>query len=291
VNRAQRLLVSGVALTALLAAVAVASRAHRPGGGSGGGSSDTPRVIFEYTASVLFVLMPIGVLIVLWVASLGRRQRLLQSGGLELRRQFLTLLAICLIGIPAALATRHFLRWGSAQPQGGGNPGGATGPTGDITRKVTEPHFQWLPALLTGSILFATAAGVVALFIWKRYKGAEWEHEAELSAALDEVLADTLDDLRAERDPRKAVIATYARLERTFAAHDVSREPSETPREYVDRALDRLGVSTFAVQRLTALYERAKFSPHEIDATMKDDAIEALAGLRAEFEADTRAAA
>jgi hypothetical protein len=290
VNRAQRLLLSGVALTALLAAVAVASRAHRPGGGSGGGSSNTGRVVFEYTASVLFVLMPLGVLAVLWAASLGRRQRLLKDG-LDPRRQLVTLLAICCFGIPAALATRYYLHWHSPRQQSDATPGGATGPTGDLTRKVAEPHFQWLPAVLTGSILFATAAGIVALIIWKRVKGAAWEQEAELSAALDEVLADTLDDLRAERDPRRAVIATYARLERTFAAHDVSREPSETPREYVDRALDRLGVSTFAVQRLTSLYERAKFSPHEIDATMKDDAIEALAGLRAELEAETKAAA
>jgi hypothetical protein len=290
VNRAQRLVLSGVALTVLLAAVAVASHAHRPGGGSGGGSSDTPRVIFEYTASALFVLMPIGVLVVLWVASLGRRQRLLEGGG-GARRQVASLLVLCCVAIPAALAVRRYFHWHSPQQQGNAKPGGTTGPTGDITRKVTDPEFQWLPALLTGSILFATAAGIVALVIWKRVKGADWEREAELSAALDEVLADTLDDLRAERDPRRAVIATYARLERTFAAHDVAREPSETPREYVDRALDRLGVSTFAVRRLTALYERAKFSSHEIDAAMKDDAIEALAGLRDELDSEPKEAA
>jgi hypothetical protein len=47
----------------------------------------------------------------------------------------------------------------------------------------------------------------------------------------------------------------------------------------------------FAVKRLTQLYERAKFSPHEIDAAMKDDAIDALAGLRAELDCETEAAA
>jgi len=38
------------------------------------------------------------------------------------------------------------------------------------------------------------------------------------------------------------------------------------------------------VRRLAQLYGRAKFSVHEIDGRMKDDAIEALAGLRAELE-------
>src|SRR4029077_18603252 len=78
---ARRLLLSGIALTALLAVVALASHAHRPGGGGGGGSAETPKLIVEYAASVMFILFPFGVLAVLWMASLGRRQKLLQSGG------------------------------------------------------------------------------------------------------------------------------------------------------------------------------------------------------------------
>ena len=78
---ARRLLLSGIALTALLAVVALASHAHRPGGGGGGGSAETPKLFFEYGASVLFILFPFGVLAVIWVASLGRRQKLLEGGG------------------------------------------------------------------------------------------------------------------------------------------------------------------------------------------------------------------
>jgi hypothetical protein len=289
VNGARRLLLSGVALTALLAAVAVASRAHRPGGGPGGGTSHTPRLVFEYTASALFVLMPIGILIVLWVASLGRRQKLLEGGG-EMRRQLQTLLLVCCIGLPLLLVGRHYIHWHSPQQQSNGGTVGSKGPTGPGATDVTA-EFKWLPAVAMATFLVGGAGGAVALILWKRRRGAAWEREAELTAALDEVLSDTLDDLRAERDPRRAVIGAYARLERTFAAHDVARDPSETPREYVDRALDRLGVSAFAVRRLTQLYERAKFSPHEIDAAMKDDAIDALAGLRAELESGAEAAA
>lgn len=288
-NGARRLVLSGVALTALLAAVAVASHAHRPGGGPGGGTAQTPKLLFEYTASVLFVLLPIGVVVVLWVASLGRRQRLLQGGGA--RRQFAGLLAICVLALPAAFITRHFTHYNSSQRQSDAKPGLSASATGREARRRADVRFQWLPALVLGSILFAGVGGAAALIVWKRRHGAEWEREASLTAALDEVLADTLDDLRAERDPRRAVIGAYARLERTFAAHDVTRELSETAREFVDRALDRLGVSAFAVRRLTLLYERAKFSSHEIDTSMKDDAIDALAGLRAELDSETRAAA
>jgi hypothetical protein len=45
------------------------------------------------------------------------------------------------------------------------------------------------------------------------------------------------------------------------------------------------------VRKVTQLFARAKFSPHEIDAGMKDEAIDALAGLRAELEAPPEVAA
>ena len=136
--------------------------------------------------------------------------------------------------------------------------------------------------LVLGSILLGivVSAGAATAQTRRRRLGPE----AALARALDEVLSDSLDDLRAERDPRKAVIRAYARMEKTFAAYGVPREEHETPLEYVERVLDRLRVSSYAVRRLMQLFERAKFSPHEIDAAMKDDAIEALAGLRAELE-------
>ena len=80
------------------------------------------------------------------------------------------------------------------------------------------------------------------------------------------------------------MIRTYARMEETFAAYGVARDGSEAPFEYLERVLDLLSVSAFSVRRLTQLFSRAKFSPHEVDAGMKEEAIEALAGLRAELE-------
>src|SRR5207302_1809289 len=45
-----------------------------------------------------------------------------------------------------------------------------------------------------------------------------------------------------------------------------------------------LAVRESAVSTLTALFEYAKFSPHEIDAAMKDDAIGALLATRADLQ-------
>jgi hypothetical protein len=98
----------------------------------------------------------------------------------------------------------------------------------------------------------------------------------ELSAAL----SDAVDDLRHESDPRRAVIAAYARMEGVLARRGYARDPAETPFEYLSRILLSLRVRGGAVRELTELFERAKFSTHEIDETMKDRAISSLLSVR-----------
>jgi hypothetical protein len=88
------------------------------------------------------------------------------------------------------------------------------------------------------------------------------------------------------------VIAAYARLERVLAAHGAPRRASEAPDEYLRRVLASLDISRDAVSRLTALFQTAKFSHHEVHTGMKEEAIEALVSARDELrEAEERAAA
>src|SRR2546423_845596 len=86
--------------------------------------------------------------------------------------------------------------------------------------------------------------------------------EAELAAAVET----TIGDLRNERDARRAVIAAYAQMERTLAAHGCRRNAAEAPFEYLGRILRGLDVRDSGVRTLTDLFEYAKFSPHEIAA-------------------------
>ena len=72
--------------------------------------------------------------------------------------------------------------------------------------------------------------------------GALGPLEESLLPALADVLDETLDDLRAERDPRRAVIAAYARMERALAAYGFPRDAAEAPDEYLERILADLEV-------------------------------------------------
>jgi hypothetical protein len=157
-----------------------------------------------------------------------------------------------------------------------------TPPTSPDRPETTyEPQFTWVPAVVVGALVLI---GVVAWFVAARRRRPVSEDEKiarELAAALD----DSLDALRAEPDPRRAVIAAYARLERVLAAHRLERLQSETPNEYLSRILDDLEVERQSVRRLTDLFTEAKFSQHTVNAQMKQDAIEALTTVRDELRA------
>jgi hypothetical protein len=81
------------------------------------------------------------------------------------------------------------------------------------------------------------------------------------------------------------VIAAYARMERALAAHGVPRRRFEAPHEYLGRVLAEVTGGGPAARKLTALFERARFSPHEVNASMKDEAIEAIESLQADLAA------
>jgi hypothetical protein len=236
--------------------------------------------------------------IVVWGLANRRRQQRL-SGKTDWRR---TLIAVAFIS--ALLSVAVFAaekRQEGRQERGNAGATAIAGPLGPTglrhrlkPRAETPPHraqWSWLPVLVLGSLLLGIVVTTGIAVAHGRRNREALDEEAQLARALDDVLSDSLDDLRAERDPRKAVIRAYARMEKTFGAYGVPREEHETPLEYVARVLDSLRVSSFAVRRLVQLFERAKFSPHTIETSMKDDAIEALAGLRAELEHDRTEAA
>jgi Domain of unknown function (DUF4129) len=152
-----------------------------------------------------------------------------------------------------------------------------------------QAEFAWIPVLvILGLIAVSVAAFTIAS---RRRRQALGSDDAAVAEQLADVLDETLDDLRAESDPRRAVIAAYARLERSFAAAGLPRRAEETAVEYVPRALDGLEVDPGPVRTLTALFTRAKFSHHPVDDGMKLEAISALERIRDDLRAAAARAA
>jgi hypothetical protein len=271
---ARRLVAGGLVGVALIAAVGLASRARTPAGG-GHPRTISHDVLLEYLLLLFAGLAVVVVPITVYLIVAGREE---MRSSLPVRRNWTVPVLISTIVVSglAVLVVRYLHDHHGARDK-------AVGRLTGLARHGSETvavRFDWGPVIVV-TILAATALAAAAWYVIERRRA---EPSAELAAPeLALALERTLVDLRAEPDPRKAVIAAYAQMERAFADAELPRRPAEAPREYLGRVLPAVGASTASAERLTALFERAKFSPHTIDATMKEEAIDALESLRDEL--------
>lgn len=148
------------------------------------------------------------------------------------------------------------------------------------------PVVHW--SLLVGAALLLLIA-VATVLVRRRLARVETERAGGSGAGeVQAVIEESLDELEREPDPRRAVIRAYTGMERALARRGLGRRPFEAPFEYLARALAAIQVSRPAGERLTALFQRARFSEHPIDAEMKRQAIAALTAVRDELAEETR---
>jgi hypothetical protein len=270
------------ALLALLGIVVVASSADL-----GGGSLDA-REATGALATLLFALGAVWVAGILVASPLatGLTARAEASAPRRWTHTLLVVLVICAI---------LFMLSGAGRLGNGGpdrvNPAAPSNeqiPRGrGPGRYLPTPAIDWVVVLVVFGVAFVGFAAAARMVV---HGNTTVRREVEAREALAAILDDTLDDLRAEPDPRKAVIAAYSRMERSLASFGLPRRPFEAPDEYLARVLEEVRSGSPAARRLTRLFERAKFSEHEIDAAMKDEAIDAVSELRAELTAELQAA-
>jgi Domain of unknown function (DUF4129) len=280
-GRATGVALPAVVVLALIAVVAIAATGSTPSG------SGTTRPPAESLLDMFFTLGLVAVLAggVLLVYGLTQRKAIARQLASGRHRSSLVGWAV-LAGVYAALWYFRPNTWGLTEPDSGiedplfPDREVEPGTTGEQAPADYEPRLSWFAIAL---VVALAAAGLAAYVASKRRSGEHGPTDEVLAAELAEALDDSLDDLRAEADPRRAIIATYARLERVLAANGVPCRPAETAQEYVPRTLRSLALDPRAVERLAELFARAKFSHHEVDTTMKEEAISALDDVREEL--------
>lgn len=277
----RRLVPLGLGVTALLVLAGIASHGRPLAGGRGQGPTAT---FFDYVATTLAIAAVVMIGVVVYVV-LSQRW----SPGGPPRRSRSNLLSSILMFAGAAVIALFILHTGFEQrlrrleQQVRGNPPGQTqGPLRPAPKDVRNARLRWDEIAIVVALLGGTAIVVLAgrhakktPRVWRLGRG-----EA-LSLALDE----SLDDLRNDPDLRRAIVAAYARMEAALAHAGLPRRPAEAPFEYLERALTALDTSAESVRRLTALFEWAKFSHHEPDPAMRDEAVDALVAVRDELRA------
>jgi hypothetical protein len=104
----------------------------------------------------------------------------------------------------------------------------------------------------------------------------------ELVAALDAGLEELSDT---DRDPRRAVIACWVRLEQAAAAAGTPRHPGDSPTDLVGRLLNEQRVDAQVLAALLDVYRQARYATHTVDDQMRRQARSALERLRADLGA------
>ena len=104
----------------------------------------------------------------------------------------------------------------------------------------------------------------------------------DLVAALDAGLEELSD---ADRDPRRAVIACWVRLEHAAAAAGTRRHPGDSPTDLVGRLLAEQQVDRGVLAALLEVYRQARYATHTVDDQMRVQARSALERLRADLGA------
>lgn len=286
-SRVSRALMLTALAVVLLGLVVVAAGGYRLGGSS---STQASPYAVDTLLTIVIALYAIGAVALfagtIWAgAEVRRNPKLRASRRSGLPFGLALLLALAILGFVTRFHGRidlSRLHAPTAPTQtvvtSSPNPGQKQGQPA----ATHQPHFQLVPFL---AVLAAAAAALGALYAAERRRKHRLPQPADVRAELADALDETLEDLRAEQDPRRAVIAAYARMERVLAKHGIPRRRFEAPNEYLARVLADLTQRSRAAERLTELFERARFSTHEIGPEAKEAAIEAVENLQAELEA------
>jgi len=277
-------------LLALLVLVAMAARGTHPGTSGHVATRPVPNSVQDGFITLLAVAYVVIIAAII-VAFFRYKDRWHDPGSNWLKNFVLVLVLMGVVTAIGYYAIEHgHLREQAAKVQRAqARPGNSRNRIHHLpATPARQAHFEWPLVLGIGGLVLL---GGVWMYVRSRRRLAPLLADHGLEADMVSAIETTIDDLRSERDARRAVIAAYALMERTLARHGLARHRAEAPLEYLGSILRGLHVRESAVVSLTRLFEYAKFSGHEIDDAMKEEAIEALVAIRDDLQREETIAA
>lgn len=121
--------------------------------------------------------------------------------------------------------------------------------------------------LAIAAISIIVIVGVIMLF--KKQKVKE-------EPSIEEIAAKTITNLKTETDHRKSVINCYKQMCNWLSRRGVKKSSFQTPREFAMATKNFLKISPDTLYTLTQIFEKARYSKHEINVQDRDQAIKCL---------------
>jgi transglutaminase-like putative cysteine protease len=162
---------------------------------------------------------------------------------------------------------------GGSDPTNSGSSGGTTGNLGSNIGNV------W--PIIIGLILII----LISLYymIWR---GQHIEELADVAEQAEERLM-SIEDQREFDSIRLAIFDAYRSMLKIMQHYDFVREPSMTPKEFKIVIMNSLPISDKNIDRLTTLFEEARYSDHKLNLKTRDNAIESFRSLKSELRGFT----
>jgi hypothetical protein len=185
------------------------------------------------------------------------------------------LLAVAALVTPfAVLFTRKSRPLSTRTPAGA--PGAGLG-------KLAAPSSGPVWPIITGmAIAILVVLALAVLSRRKRPAGTSHAGKRRLATLLDSLAAGS-EALTAAAEPRAAIIACYAAMERGFAAAGSGPAVADTPAEVIARASRAGLVRAAPAEALTGLFRRARYSTHPMTGADSRAAADALTEMRTDL--------
>jgi hypothetical protein len=256
------------------------------GAGGGGG-----RAAFRYThrtASTVAIVLGVAAAVTLVVAlavalAMRRRDR-------PWSRQILA--AVAILGVLALFAWWFSPQLANAPRRGQSGAAGTPPTPSPDSSPPMHINVSSLPIVPIAIGCLAAAMVVAAIVVGVRqrlFRAMSPDDESAADAAVFAVIDAGDDAMRDIADPRQAIIACYAAMERALADVGVRRLAAETPTDLLARAAQFHDAHP-AARRLTQLFLEARFSTHPMSTVDRDAARAALARLRSPTSLAARSA-
>lgn len=203
-------------------------------------------------------------------------------------RALALLVALAVLAVPIVLLVLAIRGYPHPSGSYAQQPASAGGPRTGSAHKPAGGFSWWLVA---GMAAVGVAAIGLAVSAWRQPPAfpLEQSRTASLAGDLGAAVAAGTTALKGADDPRAAIIACYAAMERSLAGAGSPPAAADTPAEVLGRAAAAGFVRSASVfEALTSLFRRARYSEHALAETDRLAALADLAAIRADLGEQTQ---
>ncbi|MBN1137442.1 MAG: DUF4129 domain-containing protein [Anaerolineae bacterium] len=234
---------------------------------SGSPALEFPAVLFD----AFLVLLGIALLISLVIMARSPRDRRL------LLRNVGQVLLLAVIGLLVSSLYRSEEKLEVQTTPGARAPSPVSGPVEMVESLGTPAPVTFAPPVVPGWVRYAATLVAIGLVGVLGYWGWRFFHNPK--EQLHEITRSALDDLFAGRNWEDVVIQCYADMNTAVSRRrGVGRHQAMTPREFGVR-LEHIGLPTNSVNRLTRLFEQARYGSHRSTPDQIREATDCLAEI------------